>query len=540
MSATWGTIDLLGPAPAPDATLDRLADEVQCVCVQPIDVLQVAALLETAGITDNSAMLRYGHVSVFDLAESVARRITPLPAAASAAAPAPPELRWQAAMDYLRGPLTLLPMVLLSAVIMVYQSYGEWSSTQVLAFSLSVVTSLLVTSGFVQAASRKGSSYLSQGYIVAARRIVSIIMGAGLLAACIVGGALVAAVLRYLAPPSEVVVTMGVSFLVLSCLWLAAGVLFLLGQVIWFGLGLAVGVTLIAAVLHGLSAWVGERSWAMLAATFVGFSGALAVMYLAARRTLARRAALSPVSSQAVVLPATPHLLVNLAPYFAYGVLYVVLVLSGHISGWLGAAPGGAGRMMAVTATEVGLTIALGGVILAGGVAERTVARFWRLIQSYQLKVSPAQPAEFSRLIQTFFRREILRYGVVLALCSALVAALLLIFQAATSGRGATILPWTAETQFIMALGLVGYGIMALGVFQCMFLITLSRPGMATEAVVIGIACTLIVGALAGQLTYYPYSALGVVCGSLAFALAARRNLQQVLRQVDYYYYASF
>ncbi len=542
MSATTGAIDLPWPSPGPYAVLDRLAEEVQSVCQQPIDVLQVAALLETAGITDGGAMQRYGHLSVFDLAESVALRIaTQGVASRPAVLHLPePESRWQAALDYLRGPLTLLPMVLLSIVIMVYQSYGRWSSGQVLAFSLSVVGSLLVTSGFVQAASRKGSSYLSQGYVLAARRIVTIIVGACLVMVCVAASALAVVAAHYLATPPDTVVIIALSFLVLSCLWLAAGVLFLLGQVVWFGIGLAVGVGLIVAVLRLLGLMLGQHPVGMLAATAIGFGGALLVMALATRRELARRSAASQVSSQHVVLPAAPHLVANLAPYFAYGVLYVMFVLSGHVSGWLGATPAGVDRMAAVTATEVGLTIALGGVILAGGVAERTIARFWRLVKVYQLNTAPTQPAEFCRQIRSFYRREFWRYAAVLALCSVFVTSMALVLLGRGPAHGAAILPWSVETQIILALGVVGYGIMALGIFQCMFMVTLSRPGMAGQAILAGIAATLIVGLAAGKLLYYPYSALGIVFGALVFVLAARRSLHQVMQHTDYYYYASF
>ena len=542
MSAYTGLIDLPGPAPVPCALLERLAEEVQSVCRQPVDVLQVAALLETSGITDHSAMQRYGHASVFDLAESVMLRFSATTSTARSNLsdlPAP-DSRRQAAMDYLRGPLTLIPMVLLSVLIMVYQQYGQWSSTQVLAFSLSMVGSLLVTSGFVQAASRKGSSYLSQGYILAARRVVGLVVGLGLVTVCLAAVVLAAAVTRILAAPLDAVVTMTVAFVVLSCLWLAAGVLFLLGQVPWFGVGLAVGVGLIYVSLRGLSMLTGELGWAVLAATVIGCGGALLVMGLVTRRTLARRSAASPVGSHRIVLPAAPHLLVNLAPYFAYGVLYVVLVLSGHISGWLGATPPGVDRMVGVTAVEVGLTIALGGAILAGGVAERTIARFWRLVKVYQLEASPAQPGQFSGHMRAFFGREFLRFAVILSLCSLLVTGVVLLFVAWSRAHGTAVLPWTHETSMILALGVIGYGIMALGVFQCMFMITLSRPGMANRAVMIGIATTLTVGVIAGQLALYPYSALGVVIGSLAFALAARSSLQHLMRHADYFYFASF
>jgi hypothetical protein len=63
---------------------------------------------------------------------------------------------------------------------------------------------------------------------------------------------------------------------------------------------------------------------------------------------------------------------------------------------------------------------------------------------------------------------------------------------------------------------------------------------MATHAVVIGILVTLVVGLIAGRWLLYPFSALGVVVGSVVFALAARQNLQRIMRHTDYYYYASF
>ena len=542
MSAYMGLIDLPGPAPVPYALLDRLAEEMQSVCRQPIDVLQVAALLETSGITDHSAMQRYGHASVFDLAESVVLRFstTTEPARSDPSGTLVPEPRRQAAMDYLRGPLTLIPMVLLSVLIMVYQQYGQWSSAQVLAFSLSMVGSLLVTSGFVQAASRKGSSYLSQGYILAARRIVGLVVGLGLVTVCLAAVVLAIAVMRILAAPLDAVVTMTVAFVVLSCFWLAAGVLFMLGQAPWFGVGLAVGVGLIYVTLRGLATLSGQLGWAVLAATFIGCSGALLVMALVIRRTLARHLAASPVGSHRVVLPAAPHLVVNLAPYFAYGVLYVVLVLSGHISGWLASTPPGADRMVGVTATEVGLTIALGGTILTGGVAERTIARFWRLVKVYQLETPPAQPSQFASRLCGFFGKEYLRFALVLSLCSMLVIGAVLSAVTWTQARGVVALPWTRETSVILALGVIGYGIMALGVFQCMFMITLSRPGMANRAVIIGIVTTLTVGVIVGQLASYPYSVLGVVAGSLAFAVAARSSLRNLMHHADYFYFASF
>lgn len=542
MSAYVGIIDLPGPVPVPDGLLDKLADEVRSVCQQPIDVLQVAALLETAGITDNSARQRYGHASVFDLAQSVLRRLSSPAAVSGEVMHVPPlaERRWRVALDYLRGPLTLLPMVLLSVLIMVYQDFGQWGAGRVLALSLSVVGSLLITSGFVQAASRKGSSYLSQGYIDAARRTIGRVMGLGLVAICL-AAVLLAVIARHVAAaPPDAVAMMTIAFVALSCLWLAAGVLFMLNQVHWFGIGLAVGVGLIYALLRALALWNVPRGWLMLAATAIGFAGALFVMLLVIWRSLAQRTTASPVGKQRMVLPALPHLVVNLAPYFVYGVLYVLLVLSGHVSGWIGRTPEGVGRMDAVTTTEIGLTLALGGVILAGGVAERTIGRFWRLVKVHQLEAAVSQPAHFRQAIDAFVARERKRFAGVLLLCNTAVVAGVAALVAWSVQSGVASLPWSRETTVVLVWGTIGYGLMALGVFDCMFMITLSRPGMAIRAVTLGIAATLLVGLLIGQLATFHTSAVGLVVGNLVFLAAAHRNLGALLKHMDYFYYASF
>lgn len=542
MSAYTGVIDLPGPVQTPDCLLERLASEVCQVCQQPVDVLQVAALLETAGITDSGACLRYGHASVFDLAHSVMQHLPGYRASNGQhlTEHATLEPRWQATLDYLRGPLTLLPMVLLSAVIMIYQQFGQWSAITVLAMSVAVVGSLLVTSGFVQAASRKGSSYLSQGYILAAQRIIGRIVVIGLAAVCLTTVLLTLAAKALLAAEPGAMMTLAIAFVVLSCLWLAAGVLFMLNQVHWFGAGLAVGVAMVWLLLRGLALVLADRNVTMLAATAAGSAAALLVMAAVVRSTLARRMAASSVGAQRVVLPAMPHLLVNLAPYFIYGVLYVLLVLAGHVVGWVGRAPATMDRMTAVATTEVGLTIALGGMILASGVAERTVARFWRLVKVYQQQVSMTRPADFSQRIRSFYRRELRRYLAAVVVCSALVVTTVLTGVAWFSSRGVAMLPWNEATLLFMLFGAAGYAIMAAGVFQCMFMITLSRPGMASQAVLIGIAVTLAAGIIIGQLGAYQHSGLGLVLGSLAFSLAARSRLDRLLGHTDFYYYASF
>lgn len=71
MSTSVGQVMML-PAPASAyETTEELAATIQERCRQPINSLQIAALLESAGITDAIAQRRYGYQDVFTLAEWV-------------------------------------------------------------------------------------------------------------------------------------------------------------------------------------------------------------------------------------------------------------------------------------------------------------------------------------------------------------------------------------------------------------------------------------------------------------------------------------
>jgi hypothetical protein len=64
--------------------LDGLIDRMRPLAARAVDALQVAAALETAGVTDQAARARFGFADVFALAEAVYRRVPPAPEPAPA------------------------------------------------------------------------------------------------------------------------------------------------------------------------------------------------------------------------------------------------------------------------------------------------------------------------------------------------------------------------------------------------------------------------------------------------------------------------
>lgn len=530
---TFQTPDVSG------VSVGALVEEVRRVCPTPTHILQIAAVLESGGLTDALAQKRYGYPNVFALAEVVASQ---LPRSVPEAPEAHPlrRGRYAALNDYARGPLSLLPMVLLSLIITLYQDYGRWTTTQVLTLSLSMMGSLLATSGFVQAASRKSSSYLSQGYAKTAGRVLRNSVAAALIFVLVAGvGAVGAALLfRALSPADGIL--MLVAYLSLSCLWLMALGLGLFNRMPWFGAGLGVGLGVSYAGLQGLTRLGWARETVMLSAVMLGLCSAIGVMLWALRRSLAQEIAASPVGAHDVVLAPLAQILFNLASYFVYGVCYVLLILAGHTFGWLGCLPPGVTRTEALTATELGLTLALGGFILTSGVAEHTMRRFWEVVQVYQRRIPLQRPSAFSAKMREFYRHERRRYGGALAGSSAALFAGVFGLATALRQTGWTALPWNDATTMVLGLGLLGYGALALGLFDCMFMITLGRPGWAIRCLGLAALMTLVGCVGLGRGLSYQYGAAGILIGGVTFVGTAHRRFLQLLAHLDYFYYASF
>lgn len=541
MSATSvPTVTALETPVVSGASLQALVAAVQEVCPTPVNVLQIAAVLESGGMTDALARKQHGSADVFALAVDVSARLHRKDPAVPPLVRPPQIGRYGDLSDYARGPLSLLPMLLLSLIITLYQNYGQWEIAQVLTLSLSMMGSLLVTSGFIQAASRKSSSYLSQGYAKTAGRVIrNSVLIAFVCMLALGGGALgIAFMLGILSLADGVL--MGIAYVSLSCLWLTALGLGLLNQMHWFGIGLAVGLGVSYGVLWGFTRLSLSREGVMLSAVSLGLICALLVMWLVIYRSLARAAAVSPVGTRDVVLAPLRQILFNLAPYFIYGVLYVILILTGHTFGWLGRLPQDLPRAEALAIAELGLTLALGGFILTSGVAEHTMRRFWEVVQVYQHRISLHQASAFSAEVHQFYRREYRRYFWALLGSSAALFGGVVWLMALLQQFALVQLPWKPATAMIFGLGLVGYGALALGLFDCMFLITLACPGWAIKAVLGGAAATLALCVGLGRLISYQYGIIGVLGGGLIFMGLAHHYFRRLLAHLDYFYFASF
>jgi hypothetical protein len=86
---------------------------------------------------------------------------------------------------------------------------------------------------------------------------------------------------------------------------------------------------------------------------------------------------------------------------------------------------------------------------------------------------------------------------------------------------------------FIFSLSLVAYWLLGLGLFNCMFAVTLGKPQVAFRAVLWGCLVMTITGAMLCSLSF-TLAAFAFVLAALAFAAISWEETNQVLWSADY------
>ncbi|MCL6650347.1 MAG: heme exporter protein CcmB [Chloroflexi bacterium] len=95
------------------------------------------------------------------------------------------------------------------------------------------------------------------------------------------------------------------------------------------------------------------------------------------------------------------------------------------------------------------------------------------------------------------------------------------------------------ESWFVFNWALVAYAFVAAGLLNAMIFFSLSRPEMAVRSIALGLMLDFGVGFVSSRLLGYQWAVAGLVAGSVVFAVTGSIQMFQVMRRLDYYYYAS-
>jgi len=516
--------------------ITELAIEIARRDSMPVDSLEVAALIESLGITDAVAQQRYGVADVFDLGKVVLTqmRASALTGHIRPQRPDRPQTFGDALRDYIRGPMAVAPSLIMLLIIFTFASVGHMDSTRILALSLGMTGGMLLASGFVHSIGRRGSIYLGMEKLESAWRFVWVTAMVGIM--CGVIAALLAFIVgAQLALPGHLPLIFALSLAATTTLWLLGVGLSLRQQSQWLAIALFVGL------LSGVSVYqlVGPGVPLHLAlATVVGFTVSVVIVWSALLRAYDRplpRMRRLPTAK----LPSAGYLIQEAAPYFAYGLLGMIFILIPHVLGWAGTIGSDHPRLWAGVSIEVGMTLALAPFMLAGGVAERSLRLFWRRLHLIQRSVSGSNPERFAAELWQHYREYLVRYLVVLGLAS--LADYAVVQMAVQSGLLAQWLQLNDLDRlvFIFQTSLLAYWLFGWGMFNCIYSMTLAQARLSVQAIGMAIMVLIVIGVPLSLAIDFSLAGFAFAAGGVAFVVISSWSVRRVLQSADYYLFAS-
>ena len=478
----------------------------------PLDELELTAVIESIGVTDEVAGREYGAESSFELAET----IFPSVLEASEGVRSMPrtslleQLVGRGRHDVASGVLAVLPFVLL-LVSMEALARAGWSPQSLLAIITGIGVAMLCVSGPLLALGHRASIFIGFEQDRTASRLLAK-SSMAILAACVAVSTGVAVLLTALdvgtASLRLLVVTSAMGFAVI---WLLVAIVTFTSSAVIALIGLAAGCG--SAVVAGVRYDVVSGLEIGYTTAVLVLAGTWAVIFWRQR-------------ASGVPIPSTRLLVREARPYFAYGTMFSFFFLAPQVSYWIGA--GREGSLDGLEAVQSSLLVALPPLLLAAVGHSGAIRRFMRFVHTEADRLAPRG----FRIVIALRHRRLVRENLILVAVSS--AATVLVVE--------TAIAWGSLTdvnEVVFGWFLLGFGFLALAQYTCLTMISLSCVTSAARAAGRG-CCVLLLGALA-------VAPLGAAVASALFALSAAvfwasatRECRSVLKQADYRYATAF
>lgn len=530
--------------------LDQLIEKVSSNHLQPVDYLEVAALLEALGWTDERCHTELGFKNVFELAQVVWRYVQTdivINRFTAIARPSLGELFMGIVHQFIRGVIFALPMVI-SVISMLTLKFSLWSYEQTpveIATSIGVGTilSFLLVGGFTQAIARRGFFYITLGYYNMARRMTFYFIRVGFLMSVIVSIILFLINTVFLIFPLNLVIISIVYFFFLNMIWLSVTVFYILKKELIFTGLITFGIFLVWVMYDFLGIQIMTAQITTLA--IVAIIGIIFVMYYF------RKAERKMDEGIASSMPRKSVTIYTTLPYFIYGLFYFAFLYIDRIIAWSTPDQFLPYALWFRNPYELGLDFALFALIIPMGMSEVMVSKIMREIEASQKNYLGNETQRMNLRFLRVYRRQ-------------------LIIMSCISIINGFIFYWIAKwffvrhpqligiqlfsnniTHFVFIWSLMGYVLVSISLMNVVILFSLSQAKMVTKAIILTFLADTLVGFLASRWAHfilvhetgnnagYSFAVFGLVFGSIIFSVLTTRKVLNLLNKLDYYIYAA-
>jgi len=526
----------------------ELKQEVKDLVGNPLSTWAVAATIESLGVREVDVREDFGYESIFELADEIydelkqeAREEQESQTESLEEKIESPSL-WEQLTFFLRhygkGLLFSLPMISQIAAVIVFRyslwAWLEFNEAQATVVAFGTITAFVLTGGFIQVLGRSVSSYKSSDNFYLAYESTKQILGAGVIT---VGVATVALFLINLLIPfyPNAMITLGLVYMILiSLLLLASGVLYALERQVSILVIIILGTLIVLFNMEVLNLGIYLSQWIAMAATILLLAGYAYLVF-----NLKIRSTHQGSVKQTLPKPEVRYY-VNYR-YFIYGLGYFLFLFVDRILAWSAGPPPPPYIIWFNTPYELGMDWALLTLVLSVAVLEYSIQAFSKYLVPLQEKAKFNQLKAFNDYYRKFYFRQLallIGFSIVSILLTYFAVDSLRMFQNKVPEiRDFFANPMTTK---VFWLASISYVFLNIGLLNALFFFTLNKPAFSMYSMLAGLTVNFFVGFICSRVIALEYATIGLMAGSICFAVVSGLFARKFFKRLDYYYYSAF
>lgn len=529
-------------------SLSELKEEVKKLIGNPISVWAVAATIESLGIREIDAQYEFGYESIFDIAQDIYGSLKDefKDQETSETPPIGEELSLFSGWEqfklflkyYSRGLLFSLPMMSQIAAVLIFRyslwAWLEFNEAQATVVAFGTITAFIITGGFVQVLGRSVSSYMSSDNYFLAFEATKKIIQKGVWA--VAGALILFYVINIIIPfyPNRMLVLGLIYMVLISLLILASAILYALKRRISILVIIVAGTFLVIFNMDVLNLGIYISQWTAMMATTALLAG-YAVFYFKFQIRNKQR----NLVTQTLPDPEVRYY-INFR-YFLYGLSYFLFLFLDRILAWSAGEVPPPYIIWFNTPYELGMDWALITLVLSIAVLEYSVHAFSKALIPLQEKAGFNQLKQFNKYFKRLYLKQLVLL-VVVGMISIVVTYYavnsLIVFEDKIPEIRDFFNNFMTTKVFWIAS--ISYLFLNVGLLHALLFFTLSRPAFAMYSLLAGLVVNFGVGYLCSRMIAIEYATIGLLAGSVVFAVVSGVLVRKFFKRLDYYYYSAF
>lgn len=509
----------------------------------PIDKLAVCATLESLGWRDIDAQEEFGEPNLFLLSEEIFNICKHRMGYYSEAYEREISLERQQNVFrdfvryYLRGLSFMIPLLgqILLIILLRYSlwAYIEFTELQATIVALGTIFSFVVTGGFIQAAGREITHYVSIDDYLMTRQSYYRLFRYNTFAVVVIGALLFIFNLIFPFFGKEMLIYSLLYYFLLAELWFNLSIIYLIKHYLAVLLVTLLGIIPVHIIMQytKMGIFIAHFS-GLIFANILAFAYGYLWLALKIRKQDLKNASVLP--HRTIMAYLTSH-------FFVYGLLYFSFFFVDRIVSWSAYEtylP--AFIIWFKTPYELGLDWGLLSLFLTIATLEYTIERFAGLLIPRQQRMSGLLAEQFNRQFRKFYYRQFLML-VIFGILSIIVA-----YFGVTYLKRFDHIPEIRDffssqvTYFTFYASAIGYFFLAIGLLNGLFFLTLSRQKKAVRAIGFSMIANFVVGFALSRWISYEFGVIGLLVGGIVFAIISTKLIFDFFNKLDFYYYSAY